>query len=58
MTAIEKMSVTLTPDLAALVREAVERGDYASPSEGIRDALRDWKLKRLLQQQQADKVTG
>ena len=35
--------------MAAIVRGAVEEGDYASFSEVVRDALRDWKTKRALQ---------
>ncbi|MGR9046970.1 MAG: ribbon-helix-helix domain-containing protein, partial [Gammaproteobacteria bacterium] len=34
----------------ATVRQCVESGEYASSSEVIREALRDWKLKRSLQQ--------
>ncbi len=44
----EKLSIALTPELAKLVREAVGSGDYASSSEVIREALRDWKTKRLM----------
>jgi antitoxin ParD1/3/4 len=33
----------------AVVKSAVEAGDYASTSEVVRAALRDWKLKRALQ---------
>lgn len=36
-------------ELAAVVKQAVATGDYASTSEVIRAALRDWKLKRALQ---------
>ena len=42
---IEKVSVALTPELASMVREAVDRGSYASTSEVIRDALRVWKQR-------------
>ena len=58
MAAVEKISIALTQDLASLVREAVESGEYASSSEVIRDALRDWKLKRVLQQQQVEELRG
>jgi antitoxin ParD1/3/4 len=51
MANVEKISVALTPDLATIVRQAVESGDYASASEVVRDALRDWKLKRALGQE-------
>lgn len=56
MASVEKISIALTPEMAALVREAVESGEYASSSEVIRDALRDWKLKRTLQQQQVEEL--
>lgn len=47
--AIERMTITLPHDMAGAVKSAVETGDYASASEVVRDALRDWKLKRLVQ---------
>jgi antitoxin ParD1/3/4 len=56
MATVEKVSIALTQDLASLVRQAVESGEYASTSEVIRDALRDWKMKRSLQQQQIEEV--
>lgn len=44
---MERITITLTTEIAALVRGAVETGDYASSSEIIREALRDWRLKRI-----------
>ena len=49
MAGIERLTVTLPTDMAALVRGAVGEGDYASSSEVIREALREWKMKRELQ---------
>lgn len=46
MSDLERLTITLTPELAALVRGAIGEGDYASSSEVIRDALRDWRYKR------------
>jgi len=46
MTTIEKLSIALTPELAAAVREAVGSGRYATASEVIRDALRVWQQHR------------
>lgn len=46
MAGIEKISIALPPEMVALIREAVDTGDYASSSEVIRDSLRDWILKR------------
>jgi antitoxin ParD1/3/4 len=52
MAAIERLTITLPSDMAAVVKGAVEGGDYASTSEVVREALRDWKLKRALQLQE------
>lgn len=49
MAEIERMTITLPSDMAAVVKGAVEGGDYASSSEVVREALRDWKTKRALQ---------
>ena len=49
MAEIERMTITLPSDMAAVVKGAVEGGDYASSSEVVREALRDWKMKRALQ---------
>ena len=46
MSQVEKVSVALTAELAEEVREAVRKGEYASSSEVIREALRDWSFKR------------
>lgn len=48
MSSVEKLSIALTPEIAASVREAVDAGDYATSSEVIRDALRQWKERRDL----------
>ena len=49
MADIERLTITLPSDMAAAVRGAVAGGDYASTSEVVREALRDWKRKRALQ---------
>jgi antitoxin ParD1/3/4 len=49
MTNVEKLSIALTPDMAAEVRAAVAHGDYGSVSEVVRDALRDWRLRRKIE---------
>ncbi len=49
MADIERLTITLPHDMAAVVKGAVEGGDYASSSEVVREALRDWKMKRTLQ---------
>ena len=46
MANVEKISIALPADMVTLVRSAVETGDYASSSEVIREALREWKARR------------
>jgi antitoxin ParD1/3/4 len=41
----EKLSITLTPQMAKLVRDSVSSGRFASASEVIRDAMRAWQQK-------------
>ena len=48
MAAVEKMTIALTREMAGFVREAVDAGEYASTSEAIRDAVREWKERRDL----------
>lgn len=48
MAQIERLTITLPADMAGLVKGAVHDGDYASTSEVIREALREWKLRREL----------
>jgi antitoxin ParD1/3/4 len=52
MAGIERLTITLPSDMAAVVKGAVAGGDYASSSEVVREALRDWKMKRALQLQE------
>ena len=51
MSSIEKISVALPSEMVVQLRHAVDRGEYASSSEIVREALRDWSSKRKLQQQ-------
>ena len=52
MSEIERLTITLPADMAAVIKGAVAEGDYASASEVVRAALRDWKMKRALQLQE------
>ncbi|WP_245477863.1 MULTISPECIES: type II toxin-antitoxin system ParD family antitoxin [unclassified Mesorhizobium] len=45
---VDKRSITLSPEPAAAVDDVVAAGEYASASEVIRDALRQWKDRRDL----------
>lgn len=49
MADIERLTITLPAELAAVVKGAVASGEYASASEVLREALRNWKMKRALQ---------
>ncbi|TDM05455.1 MAG: CopG family transcriptional regulator [Ideonella sp. MAG2] len=51
MAIAEKISIALPPEVVAALRSAVATGEYASSSEVVRDALRDWTYKRSLRQQ-------
>jgi antitoxin ParD1/3/4 len=46
MATIERMSITLPAEMAAALRQTVEDGQYASTSEIIREALREWTRRR------------
>ena len=50
MANVEKVSIALTTEQLAALRAAVDAGEYATTSEVVREALRDWQLKRDLQQ--------
>ena len=50
MPTIEKLSIALPTEMAALVRSAVDGGEYSSNSEVVRDALREWTYKRKLRE--------
>jgi len=56
MANVEKVSIALTPEMLAVVREAVESGEYASSSEVMREALRDWKRRRSLEQKEIEEL--
>ena len=58
MATVEKLSIALTTEMAREVRMAVKSGEYASSSEVIREALRDWRRKRALQDQEIEELRG
>lgn len=45
---MEKFSISLTDEHAVMIKEAVSSGDYASSSEVVREALRDWRVKQTM----------
>ncbi len=58
MTAAEKINIALPSEMVHIVRAAVATGEYASSSEVIRDALRDWTYKRSLRMQGIAELRG
>jgi antitoxin ParD1/3/4 len=42
MPSVEKLSITLPADMVSAIKERVQTGDYASTSEVLRDAVRNW----------------
>jgi antitoxin ParD1/3/4 len=56
MSKVEKLSVAVTAEQADELRSAVREGAFASSSEAVRDALRDWSQKRRLHAAAVDKV--
>ena len=52
MSGNERTPVTMPADMAAVIKAAVDGDNYASTSEVVRDALRDWKIKRAVQVQE------
>lgn len=52
MSEIERLTITLPAKLVADIKNVVAGGDYASTSEVVREALRDWTMKRAVQLQE------
>ncbi|MBB4007248.1 ribbon-helix-helix domain-containing protein [Allorhizobium taibaishanense] len=56
MANVEKISVSMTPQQADLVRAAVDSGAYASGSEVVREAMRDWAAKWEIRKDDIDRL--
>ena len=48
MADIQKVSIALTGGQLVALKAAVEAGEYATTSEVVREAIRDWQFKREL----------
>ena len=46
MSMIERMTITVPSEMAAILRQSVDGGEYASTSEVVREALREWMRRR------------
>jgi len=51
MASLEKVSIALTDEQVSALEAAVEAGEYATTSEIVQEAVRDWQLKRELRQE-------
>lgn len=56
MGAIERLTITMPAEMAATLRESVEGGEYASTSEIIREAVRDWTRARDTDRRELDEL--
>ena len=45
---VKKISIALTGEQIVALKAAVETGEYATTSEIVREAIRDWQFKREL----------
>ncbi|AUH65232.1 type II toxin-antitoxin system ParD family antitoxin [Paracoccus zhejiangensis] len=46
MGAVERLTITMPSEMAETLRQTVAGGEYASASEIVREALRDWTRNR------------
>jgi antitoxin ParD1/3/4 len=46
MPAVERMTITMPAEMAETLRQTVAGGEYATTSEVVREALRDWVRNR------------
>jgi antitoxin ParD1/3/4 len=53
---IPKVSVASTGKQVAALKAAVESGEYATTSEIVREALRDWQIERELRQKDIERL--
>lgn len=51
MPSIHKVSIALTGEQIDALKAVVEAGEYATTSEVVREAIRDWQFKRELRQE-------
>ena len=53
---IQKVSVALTGEQVSALKAAVDSGEYATTSEIVREAIRDWQQKRVLRRDEIDRL--
>ena len=56
MPEVQKVSIALTGEQVCALRAAVETGEYATTSEIVREAIRDWQFKRELRREDLNRL--
>ncbi len=56
MPEVHKISIALTGEQISSIKAAVETGEYATTSEIVREAIRDWQFKRSLRQEDLSRL--
>ncbi|MEY2926611.1 MAG: hypothetical protein RL367_1088 [Pseudomonadota bacterium] len=56
LTQAQPITISLPPEMAAMVRKTVENGAYSSVSEVVREALRDWSRKQSADHQELQEL--
>ena len=52
----ERVTITMPAEMAETLRQTVEAGEYASTSEVVREALRDWTRARDAERRELDEL--
>jgi antitoxin ParD1/3/4 len=53
---IQKVSIALTAEQLSALKAAVDAGEYATTSEIVREAIRDWQFKRELRKEDVQRL--
>ena len=56
MADVQKVSVALTGEQISALKAAVDAGEYATTSEIVREAIRDWQFKRELRKEDVNRL--
>jgi antitoxin ParD1/3/4 len=56
MPGIQKISVALTAEQLSILKTAVDSGEYATASEIVREALREWQRQRELRDEELKRL--
>jgi antitoxin ParD1/3/4 len=51
MPSVHKVSIALTNEQISALKRVVDAGEYATTSEVVREAVRDWQFKREMRQE-------